>query len=152
MKHVSGLVPLVLAFAPAYGAEEPLSKADCDAALTAEVKRLEEGFSRTREAWEKSVDQRFADHVKEFTSTQMESARATFNGLMVKLSSEHLKAVALPGIYRMMLAVPQYDVEVCSKPVEMRAVGDQAIVGFLLKLTLLLPLVEKSLDAAKADG
>jgi hypothetical protein len=34
----------------------------------------------------------------------------------------------------------------------MRSIGDQAIAGFLLKLTELLPLVEKSIDAAKADS
>jgi hypothetical protein len=51
----------------------------------------------------------------------------------------------------MMLAVPRYDVGVCSRPDEMRSIGDQAIAGFLLKLTQLLPLVEKTVAAAKAD-
>jgi len=126
------------------------SKADCDAVLTAEVKRLEDGFSRTRVAWEQSVEQRFTDHA-ELTGPQMADARATFNDLVMKLSNEHVKAVALPGIYRMMLAVPRYDVGVCSRPGEMRSIGDQAIAGFLLKLTELLPLVEKSIAAAKSD-
>jgi hypothetical protein len=130
--------------------ESVASKADCDAVLTAEVRRLEDGFSRTRVAWEQSVEQRFSDH-KELTTAQMEDARATFNDLVMKLSNEHVKAVALPGIYRMMLSVPRYDVGVCSKPGEMRSIGDQAIAGFLLKLTELLPLVEKSIAAAKSD-
>jgi hypothetical protein len=52
----------------------------------------------------------------------------------------------------MMLAVPQYDVGVCSSPNEMKSIGDQAIAGFLLKLTQLLPLVEKTVAAAKADS
>lgn len=118
--------------------------------LTAEVARLEDGFSRTRVAWEQSVEQRFTDH-KELTLAQMTDARATFNDLVLKLSNEHVKAVALPGIYRMMLAIPRYDTGVCSKPGEMRSIGDQAIAGFLMKLTELLPLVEKSIAAAKSD-
>jgi hypothetical protein len=134
----------------ARAAESPAAKAACDAVLTAEVQRLEEGFSRTRNAWEQSVEQRFIDH-KELTVAQMEDARATFNDLVMKLSNEHVKAVALPGIYRMMLAVPRYDIGVCSKPSEIRSVGDQAIAGFLMKLTELLPLVEKSIAAAKSD-
>lgn len=142
----------MLALGPAFGAEPVASRAACDAVLTAEVKRLEDGFSRTRVAWEQSVEQRFLDHDPELTSSQMENARATFNDLVMKLSNEHVKAVALPGIYRMMLAVPRYDVGVCSKPVEMRSLGDQAIAGFLLKLTELLPLVEKSVVAAKSDS
>ncbi len=141
---------MVLALSPAFGAEPVASKAECDAVLSAEVKRLEDGFSRTRVAWEQSVERRFLDHA-ELTNAQMENARATFNDLLMKLSSEHVKAVALPGIYRMMLTVPRYDVGVCSKPVEMRSIGDQAIAGFLLKLTELLPLVEKTVDAAKSD-
>jgi hypothetical protein len=152
VKHLASLVPLVLAFGAAYGAELPPSKAGCDAVLAAEVKRLEDGFSRTRDAWEKSVEQRFSDHDRELTSMQMQAARTTFNQLVLKLSNEHVKAVALPGIYRMMLTIPQYDVGVCSKPVEMRALGDQAITGFLLQLTQLLPLVETSVDAAKSGG
>ena len=160
MKNILTVVPgsvaltfaLVLLSGRAHGAEAQLSKAGCDAVLTAEVKRLEDGFSRTRDAWEKSVDQRFTDHDKELTSTQMESARTTFNQLVLKVSSEHVKAVALPGIYRMMLTVPRYDLGVCSKPGEMRALGDQAITGFLLKLAELLPLVETSVDAAKGEG
>jgi hypothetical protein len=150
------LFPLVLALAPAFGAEESgtearaSAKAECDAVLTAEVKRLEDGFMRTRVAWEQSVDQRFHDHT-ELTTAQMENARATFDDLVMKLSNEHVKAVALPGIYRMMLAVPRYDVEVCAKPAEMRSIGNQAIADFLLKLTQLLPLVDKSVAAAKSD-
>jgi hypothetical protein len=34
----------------------------------------------------------------------------------------------------------------------MRSIGDQAIAGFLLKLTELLPLVEKTVMAAKSDS
>jgi hypothetical protein len=150
VKQLAILVPMVLALSPAFGAEPVASKAECDAVLSAEVKRLEDGFSRTRVAWEQSVEQRFLDHA-ELTNAQMENARATFNDLLMKLSSEHVKAVALPGIYRMMLTVPRYDVGVCSKPVEMRSIGDKAIAGLLLKLTELLPLVEKTVDAAKSD-
>jgi len=139
-----------MASVPASAAESGSAKAACDAALTAEVQRLEEGFSRTRVAWEQSVEQRFTDHT-ELTTAQMDDARATFNDLVMKLSNEHVKAVALPGIYRMMLTVPRYDVGVCAKPGEMRSIGDQAIAGFLLKLTELLPLVEKSIAAAKSD-
>jgi len=138
-------------FGIAHGDEPQPSKADCDAVLTAEVKRLEDGFSRTRVAWEQSVDQRFSDH-KELTTAQMENARATFTQLVLKASNDHVKAVALPGIYRMMLTIPQYDIGVCTRPTEMRQLGDQAIAGFLLQLTQLLPLVETSVDAAKADS
>jgi hypothetical protein len=142
---------MVLVLGPAFGAEVAATKAECDAVLTSEVKRLEDGFSRTRIAWEQTVEQRFVDHT-ELTSAQMTNARTTFNDLVMKLSNEHVKAVALPSIYRMMLAVPQYDVGVCSSPNEMRSIGDEAIAGFLLKLTQLLPLVEKTVAAAKADS
>jgi hypothetical protein len=138
----------VLVAGAAHAAEPPVSRATCDAVLTAEVKRLEDGFSRTRDAWEKSVEQRFSDH-KELSAEQMQSARSTFNAAVMELSSEHLKAVALPGMYRMMLAVPQYDLAVCERPAEIRSMGDQAITGFLMKLTVLLPLIETSVDAAK---
>jgi hypothetical protein len=148
VKPVRILVSLILAFGPACGAQAAISKVDCDAVLTAEVDRLEGAFSRTRVAWEQSVDQRFSEH-KELTSTQMQAARVTVNQLVLQHSSEHVKAVALPGIYRMMLAVPLYDLEVCEKPAEMRALGDQAITGFLLKLAELYPLVETSVGAAK---
>jgi hypothetical protein len=142
-------VLLLIAGTAARAAEPPtISKAACDAALTAEVKRLEDGFSRTRDAWQKSVEQRFADH-PELSPTQMQTARTTFDRAVMELSSEHLKAVALPGMYRMMLAVPQYDLGVCSNPENMRTLGDRAITGFLLKLTALLPLVDTSIDAAK---
>lgn len=151
VKRLGWLVPMMLALAPAFGAEVTASKAECDAVLTAEVKRLEDGFSRTRVAWEQSVEQRFRDHA-ELTSAQMENARTTFDDLVLKLSNEHVKAVALPGIYRMMLSVPRYDTGVCSQPREMRSIGDQAIAGFLLKLTELLPLVEKTVLAAKSDS
>jgi hypothetical protein len=152
VKQLVFLLPLALAFTPAFAADSTVGKAECDAVLTAEVKRLEDGFSRTRVAWEQSVEQRFHDHHHELTAKQMESARATFDDLVMKLSNEHVKAVALPGIYRMMLSVPRYDVGVCSKPGEMRSIGDQAIAGFLLKLTELLPLVDKTVIAAKSDG
>jgi hypothetical protein len=146
------LAPMALAMTPTIAAAEEATatKAACDAVLTAEVSRLEDGFSRTRVAWEQTVEQRFVDH-KELTAAQMTNARDTFNDLVMKLSNEHVKAVALPSIYRMMLAVPRYDVGVCSRPDEMRSIGDQAIAGFLLKLTQLLPLVEKTVAAAKAD-
>ena len=133
--------------APAPGA----TRAECDAVLTAEVKRLEDGFSRTRVAWEQTVEQRFHDH-PELTTAQEKNARDTFDHLVLTLSNEHVKAVALPGIYRMMLSIPRYDLDVCSRPAEMRSIGDQAIAGFLLKLTQLLPLVDKSIDAAKSDS
>jgi hypothetical protein len=152
VRQLAVLVPLMLGVSPVFGGESGTAKADCDAVLTAEVKRLEDGFSRTRVAWEQTVDQRFRDHTEELTIAQMENARATFNDLVMKLSNEHVKAVALPGIYRMMLQVPRYDVGVCSKPVEMRSIGDQAIAGFLLQLTQLLPLVEKTVTAAKSDS
>ena len=126
-----------------------MTKAVCDAVLTSEVKRLEDGFSRTRDAWEKSVEQRFTDHT-ELTAAQMQTARATFNDAVMELSAEHLKAVALPGMYRMMLTIPRYDLGVCARPTDMRSMGDQAIAGFLLKLTALLPLIETSVEAAKA--
>lgn len=155
MKPFPALIALSLAMGPAFGADAvPASlpsKAECDAVLSAEVKRLEDGFSRTRVAWEQSVEQRFHDH-PELTMAQEKNARDTFNDLVMKLSNEHVKAVALPGIYRMMLSIPRYDLGVCSKPSEMRSIGDQAIAGFLLKLTELLPLVEKSIDAAKSDN
>lgn len=158
VKPLTVLLPLVLAISPAFALEgappertPPAAKAQCDAVLTAEVKRLEDGFSRTRVAWEQTVEQRFHDH-PELTSAQEKNARDTFEDLVMKMSNEHVKAVALPGIYRMMLSVPRYDVAICAKPAEMRSIGDQAIAGFLLKLTQLLPLVEKSIDAAKADS
>ena len=151
MRKLAVLLPLVLAAGTAYGVEPGTAKADCDAALTAEVKRLEDGFMRTRVAWEQSVEQRFQDH-RELTAAQMENARATFDDLVMKLSNEHVKAVALPGIYRMMLSIPRYDTDVCSRPSEIRSVGDQAIAGFLLKLTELLPFVEKTVLAAKSDN
>lgn len=149
MKYAAALA-LLLLVGSVVRAEEPVSnsKAICDAALTAEVKRLEDGFSRTRDAWQKSVEQRFAEHA-ELDATQMQLARATFDQAVMELSAEHLKAVALPGMYRMMLAVPQYDIGVCSKPADMRTLGDRAIAGFLFKLTALLPLVETSVEAAK---
>lgn len=157
MKRLTVLLPLVLAIGPAFGAEVPPSaqtpaaKAECDAVLNAEVKRLEEGFSRTRAAWEQSVEQRFHEH-PELTTAQEKNARDTFEDLVLKLSNEHVKAVALPGIYRMMLSVPRYDLAVCAKPAEMRSIGNEAIAGFLLKLTELLPLVDKTIAAAKADS
>lgn len=155
MKSLAILLPLAaLAIGPVFAAEGPpaatMGRADCDAVLTAEVKRLEDGFSRTRVAWEQSVEQRFHDH-PELTGPQEKNARETFDDLVMKLSNEHVKAVALPGIYRMMLSVPRYDLTVCSNPGEMRSMGDQAIAGFLLKLTQLLPLVEKTIAAAKSD-
>ncbi len=148
MKNAAILVSLLAAAGAAYGAEPPVTKAACDAVLTAEVKRLEDSFARTRDAWEKTVEQRFVDH-KELTAQQMQSARATFDEAVVELSAEHLKAVALPGMYRMMLAIPQYDLGVCARTADIRTMGDQAITGFLLKLTALLPLVETSVSAAK---
>ena len=156
MKQLTVLLPLVLAIGSAWGAELPAAstpgaRAECDAVLNAEVRRLEDGFSRTRVAWEQSVEQRFHDH-PELTSAQEKNARDTFEDLVLKMSNEHVKAVALPGIYRMMLSVPRYDLAVCSRPAEMRSIGNQAIAGFLLKLTELLPLVDKSIDAAKADS
>ncbi|MEJ1962591.1 MAG: hypothetical protein WDO56_14015 [Gammaproteobacteria bacterium] len=150
MKQLAVFLPLVLALGPVFAAQPTPAKVACDAVLTAEVKRLEEGFQRTRVAWEQVVEQRFLDHT-ELTGAQMQDARDTFDDLVLKLSNEHVKAVALPGIYRMMLTVPRYDTEVCSKPSEMRSIGDQAIAGFLLKLTELLPLVEKTVAAAKSD-
>jgi len=151
VKHIALLLPLGRAAAPAF-ADPATPRAECDAVLNAEVRRLEEGFSRTRVAWEQTVEQRFQDHDGELTTAQMKNARDTFNDLVMKLSNEHVKAVALPGIYRMMLAVPRYDLNVCSKPGEMRSLGDEAIAGFLLKLTQLLPLVDKTVLAAKADS
>jgi len=151
MKQPSWVVPLALALGTAHAAEPPLSKADCDATLTAEIKRMEEGFSRARVAWQQSVDQRFRDH-GELNAAQMVSARSKFDQLVLKLSSEHVKAVALPGVYRMMLTIPQYDLSVCSNPKDVRSLGDQAIAGFLLRLTELFPLVEASVDAAVEGG
>jgi hypothetical protein len=156
VKRLAFLLPLALATGTAFAAGETTppatkTKAECDAVLTAEVHRLEDGFSRTRAAWEQSVEQRFHDH-PELTSAQVQNARATFEDLVLKASNEHVKAVALPGIYRMMLSVPRYDLGVCSKPAEMRSIGDEAITGFLLQLTRLLPLLDKSIDAAKADS
>jgi hypothetical protein len=151
VKKLTFLLPLALTAAPAFA--DPASvRAECDAVLSAEVRRLEDGFSRTRVAWEQTVEQRFHDHHTELTTAQMQNARDTFNDLVMKLSNEHVKAVALPGIYRMMLSVPRYDLNVCSKPGEMKNIGDQAIAGFLLQLTQLLPLVEKTVLAAKADS
>jgi hypothetical protein len=148
VKYAAAVLLLIAGTAARAEAAPTISKAACDAALTAEVKRLEDGFSRTRDAWQKSVEQRFADH-PELSPTQMQTARTTFDRAVMELSSEHLKAVALPGMYRMMLAVPQYDLGVCSNPENMRTLGDRAITGFLLKLTALLPLVDTSIDAAK---
>src|SRR5262245_37893029 len=115
--------------APAFGADDAIpapapalaSRAECDAVLNAEVKRIEDGFSRTRVAWEQSVEQRFHDH-PELTTAQEKNARDTFDDLVMKLSNEHVKAVALPGIYRMMLSIPRYDLSVCSRPAEMRSI------------------------------
>ena len=150
MRYILAVLPLMLAASGmAFAAEPvPMNKATCDAALTAEVQRLEDGFARTRNAWQQSVEQRFADH-KELSESQRVTARVTFDNAVMELSPEHLKAVALPGMYRMMLAVPQYDLGVCAKPADMRSLGDRAITGFLLKLTALLPLVETSIEAAK---
>lgn len=153
MKQLSILLPLIVAAAsPAYSADPASSKAQCDAVLTAEVKRLEDSFSRTRIAWEQTVEQRFREHAGELTQPQMDNARATFEDLVLKISHEHVKAVALPGLYRMMLTVPRYDIEVCSKPDVMRSIGDEAITAFLMKLTELLPMVEKTVLAAKSDS
>jgi hypothetical protein len=148
MKSAALLVLGVVAASVAYGEQQLVTKAACDAALTAEVERLEDGFARTRDAWEKSVEQRFLDH-KELTAAELETARATFNDAVMELSAEHLKAVALPGMYRMMLAIPRYDLGVCARPADLRSMGDQAIAGFLLKLTALLPLVDTSIESAK---
>jgi hypothetical protein len=147
VKSAALLVVGIVAAGAAYG-DEPISKAACDAVLTSEVKRLEDGFARTRDAWEKSVEQRFLDH-KELTPAELQTARTTFNDAVMELSAEHLKAVALPGMYRMMLAIPRYDLGVCARPADMRSMGDQAIAGFLLKLTALLPLVDTSVESAK---
>lgn len=148
MKNPSLILPLLLAFGAAQAAQPPITKAKCDATLTAEIKRMEEGFSRARTAWQASIEQRFRDH-GELTSEQMRAARTRFDELVLKLSSEHVKAVALPGVYRMMLTIPQYDLSVCANPKEVRALGDEAIAGFLLRLTELFPLVEASVDAAR---
>ena len=142
---------LLLACSAAHAAEPAVTKAACDATLTAEIHRMEEGFSRARLAWQSSVDQRFRDH-EELSAEQMQTARTNFDALVLKQSSEHVKAVALPGVYRMMLIIPQYDLSVCANPNEVRALGDQAIAGFLLRLTELFPLVEASVDAAVEDG
>ncbi|MEJ0035105.1 MAG: hypothetical protein WDO68_03315 [Gammaproteobacteria bacterium] len=157
MKRLAVLLPLAFAIGSAFGADAATTaspsatKAECDAVLNAEVRRLEDGFSRTRVAWEQTVEQRFHEHT-ELTIAQEKNARETFDDLVLKLSNEHVKAVALPGIYRMMLSIPRYDLNVCSRPAEMRSIGDQAIAGFLLKLTELLPFVEKTIDAAKSDS
>lgn len=129
-----------------------VSKADCDATLHAEVKRLDEAFARSRTAWEDTVKRRFEDREKELTPAQMQAARAAFDRMVVQQSKAHVRTVALPGVYRMMLAVPQYDTSVCANPDEMRALGDQAIVEFLQQLAELLPLVDATVDAAKAAG
>ena len=152
MNRLTLLLPLALLAAPVLGDDKVSPKAECDAVLTAEVKRLEDSFSRTRAAWEQTVEQRFQEHAHELTTPQMENARATFENLVLQISHEHVKAVALPGLYRMMLTVPRYDVDVCSKPDVMRKLGDQAITDFLLKLTQLLPMVEKTVLAAKSDS
>jgi hypothetical protein len=152
MKHATSLIPLLLALGGAASAAElPVTKATCDATLTSEIKRMEEGFSRARSAWQESVDQRFRDH-DELSVEQMQSARTRFDQAVLQQSSEHVKAVALPGVYRMMLIIPQYDLSVCADPTEVRALGDQAIASFLLRLTELFPLVEASVDAAMKDG
>jgi len=126
-----------------------VSKSDCDAALSAEITRLEDSFSRTRNAWESTVARRFQDHERELTAPQMQAARTLFDQLVVGHSNSHVKAVALPGVYRTMLTIPQYDLSVCEKPGEMRTLGNQAIADFLQRLAELLPLVEKSVDATK---
>jgi hypothetical protein len=128
VKSAALLVVGLVAAVTAYGDEQPVSKAACDAALTAEVHRLEDGFARTRAAWESSVEQRFLDH-KELTAAELHTARTTFNDAVMELSAEHLK--------------------VCARPADMRSMGDQAIAGFLLKLTALLPLVDTSIESAK---
>ncbi len=87
--------------------------------------------------WEQTVEQRFHDH-PELTAAQ-ERMPAHVRGSRAEAVERARQAVALPGIYRMMLSVPRYDLMVCSKPKEMRSIGDQAIAGFLLKLTELLP-------------
>lgn len=145
------ILPLLLACSAAHAAEPEITKASCDATLTAEIQRMEEGFSRARVAWQNSVDQRFRDH-DELSAAQLQTARTTFDALVLKQSSEHVKAVALPGVYRMMLIIPQYDLSVCANPKEVRALGDQAIAGFLLRLTELFPLVEASVGAVVERG
>jgi hypothetical protein len=145
------ILPLLLACGAAQAVEPAVTKAACDATLTAEIQRMEEGFSRARVAWQSSVDQRFRDH-DELSAEQMQAARTTFDALVLEQSGEHVKAVALPGVYRMMLIIPQYDLSVCANPKEVRALGDQAIAGFLLRLTELFPLVEASVDAAVERG
>jgi hypothetical protein len=142
---------MTLACGLAHAQQPAITKAACDATLTAEIQRMEEGFSRARVAWQQSVDQRFRDH-DELSVDQMRTARATFDSEVLKLSSEHVKAVALPGVYRMMLTVPQYDLSVCDDPKEVRALGDQAIAGFLMRLTELFPLVERAVSAASKGG
>jgi vacuolar-type H+-ATPase subunit D/Vma8 len=145
------MLPVLLACGAVYSAEPAISKAACDATLTSEITRMEEGFSRARLAWQESVEQRFADH-DELSASQMQAARSKFDALVLSQSSEHVKAVALPGLYRMMLTIPQYDLSVCSDPKEVRSLGDQAIAGFLMRLTELFPLVETSVDAAVEGG
>ncbi len=151
MKHALPLLILTLVCSLAQAQHSASTKASCDATLTSEIQRMEEGFSRARVAWQESVDQRFRDH-DELSTEQMRNARAKFDAEVLKLSSEHVKAVALPGVYRMMLTVPQYDLSVCDDPKEVRALGDQAIAGFLLRLTELFPLVEHAVSAAIAGG
>jgi hypothetical protein len=151
VKHAVKLLMLTLACGLAHAQQPAITKASCDATLTAEIERMEEGFSRARNAWQESVDQRFRDH-DELNAEQMRTARAKFDAEVLKLSSEHVKAVALPGVYRMMLIVPQYDLNVCSDPREVRALGDQAIAGFLLRLTELFPLVEHAVSSAIKGG
>jgi len=132
--------------------EPAISKAECDATLNAEVKRLDEAFARSRTAWEDTVKRRFEDREKELTPAQMQAARAAFDRKVMEQSRAHVRTVALPGVYRMMLAVPQYDTSVCANPDEMRALGDQAIVEFLQQLAELLPLIDATVDAAKGTG
>jgi hypothetical protein len=150
VKHTLKILLLTLASGLTHAQEPATTKAACDATLTSEIQRMEEGFSRARVAWQESVDQRFRDH-DELSVDQMRIARARFDAEVLKLSSEHVKAVALPGVYRMMLTVPQYDLSVCSDHREVKALGDQAIAGFLLRLTELFPLVETAVRAA-VDG
>lgn len=151
MKRALPLLILTLACGLAHAQQSANTKAACDATLTSEIQRMEEGFSRARVAWQESVDQRFRDH-DELSADQLRTARAKFDAEVLKLSSEHVKAVALPGVYRMMLIVPQYDLSVCDDPKEVRALGDQAIASFLLRLTELFPLVERAVSAAIEGG
>jgi hypothetical protein len=147
VKHAPKFLLMTLACGLAHAQQPAMTKASCDATLTSEIQRMEEGFSRARVAWQASVDQRFRDH-DELSAEQMLTARAKFDAEVLKLSSEHVKAVALPGVYRMMLTVPQYDLSVCSDPREVKALGDQAIASFLMRLAELFPLVESAVIAA----